>query len=79
MLGVSSPSDWQTKMARGSSFKQQDITRAMRGMVAAGIAIQSMEISNDGRIVIVARAPAMAALDELDRELAEFKARNGAD
>ena len=66
-------------MARGScTFKQQDVTRALRAAVAAGIKVQQIEIGKDGRIVIVASpGAATSSLDELDRELIEFEARHG--
>jgi hypothetical protein len=41
-------------MARGPcTFKQQDVTRALRATVAAGIAVQRVEIDRDGKIVVV--------------------------
>jgi hypothetical protein len=40
-------------MARGKlKFKQQDITRAIRAVRAAGIEIGQIEIAPDGRIVV---------------------------
>ncbi len=66
-------------MARGPcTFKQQDVTRALRAAVAAGIEVQRFEIAKDGRIVIVTSSGKPAAsLDDLDRELIEFEARHG--
>jgi hypothetical protein len=71
-------------MARSpATFRQQDVTRALRATVAAGIAIERVEIARDGRIVIVtASAPAMMKpddLDDLDRELEQFEAHHGKD
>jgi hypothetical protein len=41
-------------MARGPcTFKQQDVTRALRATVAAGIEVQRVEIDMDGKIVVV--------------------------
>lgn len=41
-------------MARGAcTFKQQDVTRALRATVAAGIEVQRIEIDKDGKIVLV--------------------------
>jgi hypothetical protein len=66
-------------MARGAcSFKQQDVTRALRATLAAGVAVLRVEIDKYGKIVVVTageRPP--APVDDLDRELAEFEGRNG--
>lgn len=41
-------------MARGPcTFKQQDVTRALRATVAAGIEVRRVEIDKDGKIVLV--------------------------
>jgi hypothetical protein len=41
-------------MARGAcTFKQQDVTRALRATVAAGIEVRRVEIDKDGKIVLV--------------------------
>ena len=37
---------------RPCTFKQQDITRAVRAVVAAGQQVKRVEIDRDGRIVI---------------------------
>ena len=45
-------------MARGSSsFRQQDVTRALRATVAAGIEVQRIEIDKDGKIILVFGKP----------------------
>lgn len=45
-------------MARGPcTFKQQDVTRALRATVAAGIAVQRIEIDREGKIVVVTGKP----------------------
>jgi hypothetical protein len=45
-------------MARGpASFKQRDVTRAVRGAVAAGVEVQRIEIDKTGKIVIVTGKP----------------------
>lgn len=41
-------------MARTAlTFKQQDVTRAVRGTIAAGIDVWRVEIDRDGKIVLV--------------------------
>jgi len=40
-----------------SSFKQGDITRAVRATVAAGQSVKRIEIDKDGRIVVVIGKP----------------------
>jgi len=37
-----------------STFRQQDVTRAVKAMVAAGVGIARVEIDNTGKIVIIA-------------------------
>jgi hypothetical protein len=69
-------------MSRGpSAFKQSDVTRALRGAAKAGMDVGRVEIAKDGRIVVVPSSMMSVAApqDELDRELAEFEARNGQD
>jgi len=67
-------------MARApSTFRQADVTRAIRAAAAAGVSIARVEIDNSGKIVIVIGKPrefAGAPQDDLDRELAEFEARH---
>ncbi|TWB66549.1 hypothetical protein FBZ94_101222 [Bradyrhizobium sacchari] len=42
-------------MSRGpSTFRQQDVTRALRAAAAAGIDIERVEIDKNGKIVVVA-------------------------
>jgi hypothetical protein len=58
-----------------STFRQHDVTRAVKAVVAAGVAIARVEIDKAGKIVIVTGQP--GPQDDLDRELAEFGARHG--
>ena len=64
-------------MARApSTFKQADVTRAVKGAIAAGLEIVRVEIDRAGKIVVQlanTRAKEQAAPDDLDRELAEFE------
>lgn len=66
-------------MARGAcTFKQQDVTRALRATVAAGIEVRRVEIDKTGRIIIITAGETPSApADDLDQELAEYEARNG--
>jgi hypothetical protein len=42
-------------MARAAStFRQQDVTRAVKGVTKAGVDIARVEIDKDGKIVIIA-------------------------
>jgi len=61
-------------MARArSTFRQQDVTRAVKAVVAAGVGIARVEIDKEGKITIIA-ATATEPENDLDRELAEFEA-----
>lgn len=64
------------KRARGAcSFKECDVTRAVKAVAKAGLSVARVEIAPDGKIVIATGAETMLPTDELDRELAEFEAR----
>ena len=46
-------------MSRGpSTFRQRDITRALKAAVAAGIEVARLEIDKSGKITIVTGEPA---------------------
>lgn len=62
-----------------SNFRQQDVTRAVKAVVAAGVDIARVEIDRTGKIVIVTSKPleATSPQDELDRELADWETRHG--
>jgi hypothetical protein len=63
-----------------SKFRQQDVTRALKGAIAAGVEIARVEIDPTGKIVIQlsnGEVKEQAATDDLDRELAAFEARHG--
>jgi hypothetical protein len=62
-----------------STIRQQDVTRAVKAVAAAGVDIARVEIDTAGKIVIVtgkALEPT-STQDELDRELQEWEARHG--
>jgi DNA-binding MarR family transcriptional regulator len=56
-------------MARApSTFRQSDVTRAIKAAVAAGVEIQRVEIDPNGRIVIVTATEAeRREVNEWDR------------
>jgi hypothetical protein len=65
-------------MARSTAkFTELDVTRAVRGAAKAGMTVSRIEIV-DGKIIIVAGTGSPAG-DDLDRELAAFRARHGQD
>ena len=52
-------------MSRGQqTFKQSDVTKALRATVKAGIAVERIEINKEGKIVIVTAGPEDAANGE---------------
>ena len=63
---------------RPCTFRQTDVTRALRAAKAAGVDVQRFEIDRDGKIVVVAGKPGVTDTprDDLDQELAEFEARH---
>ncbi|RME97122.1 MAG: hypothetical protein D6773_16215 [Alphaproteobacteria bacterium] len=63
---------------RPCAFRQQDVTRAVRGAKKAGIDLARIEIAQDGKIVLVAEnGGTTEEPNDLDRELEEFEARHG--
>ena len=43
-------------MARGAlTFRQTDVTRAVKAVVAAGVEVARVEVDREGRIIVVAR------------------------
>jgi hypothetical protein len=67
-------------MARApSTFRQADVTKAVKAVRSAGVDIVRVELTKDGRIVIVTGEANPAVQDDLDHELADFEARHGED
>ena len=65
-------------MARApSTFRQADVTKAVKAVRSAGVDIVRVELTKDGSIVIVTAEAQPAVQDDLDRELKEFNARHG--
>jgi hypothetical protein len=63
-------------MSRGQqTFKQSDVTRAVKAVAKAGLPVGRVEITPDGKIVIRTGTDTAVLRDDLDRELAEFEAR----
>ena len=63
---------------RPCTFKERDVTRALRGVKAAGIEIQRVEIDKAGKIIIVsANDSPQTSDDEVEQELAAFEAMHG--
>jgi hypothetical protein len=65
-------------MARGAAtFKQRDVTAAIKAALAAGVEVARVEVGPDGKIVVVTgKATEQEPVNELDQELAEFEARH---
>lgn len=59
------------------TFRQADLTRALKGAMKGGLSVKRVEIDKTGKIVMFADENDLLPADDLDRELAEFEARNG--
>jgi hypothetical protein len=61
-----------------STFRQQDVTRAVKAVVKAGVDIARVrvEITKAGSIIVTS-VTEPAAQDDLDRELAAFEEGHG--
>jgi hypothetical protein len=53
---------------RSCTFRQQDVTRALRAALAAGLVVDKVEIDRVGKIVIVAAKADYPAADARDNE-----------
>lgn len=74
-VGVPPSLSAQRRTRGACKFKQCDLTRAVKAVAKAGVAVARVEIAPDGRIVIATGTAATGQSDDLDRELAEFEAR----
>ena len=45
-------------MRQPSTFRQSDLTRAVKGVLAAGVGVERVEIDKDGKIAVVAKSDA---------------------
>lgn len=63
-----------------STFRQRDVTKAVKAVAAAGVGIARVEIDKAGKIIIIAAtAPEAAQQSDLDLELQDWEARHGQD
>ena len=63
-------------MSRGPcTFRQRDVTAAVRAVVDAGVQVARVEVGTDGKISIVI-GEVGKPVNELDGELADFEARH---
>ena len=65
-------------MSRGVSFRQRDVTAAVKAVEAAGREVRFIEIERDGRIRIVV-VTSSEPVEERHADLEEFEARHGQD
>lgn len=65
-------------MSRGpQTFRQADLTRALKGAMKGGLSVKRVEIDKVGKIILVADEAETVPNDDLDRELTDFEARHG--
>jgi hypothetical protein len=55
-------------MARGQcTFKQSDVTKAVKAVVASGLGVARVEVDRDGRIVVFPGNPSPGEVGSADR------------
>jgi hypothetical protein len=65
-------------MSRGiQNLRQGDVTKAIKGAIKGGMIVKRVEIDKAGSIILSIGETESMPADDLDRELAEFEARNG--
>ncbi len=62
---------------RAQNLRQGDVTKAVKGAIKGGLIVKRVEIDKAGNIILSAGETQSLPADDLDRELAEFEARNG--
>ena len=55
-----------------STFRQQDVTKAVKAVVAAGVHVARVEIDKTGKIVLIAKAPTENQSGETATEMNEW-------
>ena len=66
-------------MSRGAQpFKQSNMVKALKAAAIAGLSVRRTVIDTDGKFIVEYGEPEKGEpVNDLDRELAEFEARNG--
>lgn len=77
-MARSCPSSFPARRPDVPAFRQRDIQAAVRGATKAGFAVGRVELTPDGRILLlpVSGQPSLTG-DELDDELAAWRAQSG--
>jgi hypothetical protein len=57
-------------------FRQRDVTKAIKAVAAAGVAVVKVEMHKDGKIVVVAAGPSETQRRELGDPLDEWMAKH---
>jgi hypothetical protein len=61
-------------MSRGpQSFRQTDVTKAIRAAMQAGLPVARVEVSRDGRIIVIAGKPEQAQNSKAEETSADLR------